>query len=787
MAFTTVTVIRDYDLADGFDPGGYVTFTPTVPMTNGGVTVVAAPSKAMLDADGRISVELVANTDPATTPTGVSYRVVEYIDGQVLRTYSVIIPHDAGTTVDLGALDVIAGTAPPAAVEWAALLAGKADADELGGYAVIDPALSSVSGAIDATAAFATAYATGKPVLVPPGTYTVTSLAPPTRSLTLGAGESSKIRYAGTGTMCTLTSLQRVRFVDLQFVLTNAAATLFKVDGTFRASWTRCVFQGQHTAAADAYAINTAHIGVWLTNNAGDNLFYDCDFLNLGVGIKTDAVQNGVVGGKFGSCYNGIRGFGGGGMSLAGYIDFVGPVSPAVIVDKAINIDAATGIWWLDNVWIEGATTGISVGTGTTGPAQFSMTGSKVAATTTCIAMNACRNPTLWNVYFTGDNSGAATPDPLVIDATNAPEGVAYVDSVITGKAVTTSSLPKGWTAHSRSGSTSTLKVPDELQFSYQAKLRMARSDGSFADTLAMTGGPRLLIGAPSSSATGAIRFQDTSGAAMGEIDGVTSTVNYLGVVPAATGSGPQVAARGTDTNIDVTVAAKGTGQVRATTGMLYLATVGSAPSTPSGGGVVYEEAGLLKHKGTGGAIATAVPLPAPVAGQYFYTASPSGVSTSATLSNGVLRLYPVLIETTISIDRLGADVSVIGDSGSKVRLGIYADTGAAYPGALVLDAGQIAGDSATVQALTISTTVLTPGLYWFGGAVQAVTSVQPTVRILSGYTPPVPLGLGTSLPSGGGSSVGFSQSSVTGALPGTFTATVSAAGSAPRLIARTV
>jgi hypothetical protein len=34
VAFTTVTITRDYDLADGTDPTGTVTFTPTMPGTD---------------------------------------------------------------------------------------------------------------------------------------------------------------------------------------------------------------------------------------------------------------------------------------------------------------------------------------------------------------------------------------------------------------------------------------------------------------------------------------------------------------------------------------------------------------------------------------------------------------------------------------------------------------------------------------------------------------------------------------------------------------------------------
>jgi hypothetical protein len=321
------------------------------------------------------------------------------------------------------------------------------------GSAAISPNWSDASGATDATAAFAAAYATGKPVSVPPGDYFVTSLAPFTKSHTYGHGaDQTRIHYVGTGTMCTLTNHQRTKFSDLTFILSDAAGIAFSLSNSFRCSWTRCIFQGGHTTAGDGYATTAGHIGVVLTGNSGDNLFYDTDFLNLGVGIKTDCIQNGVIGGKFGTCWKGIYATGGGGMSLTGYIDFVAAQGATPPTDTAIDINGATGQWWIDQVWIEGCTTGVKVGTGTSGPTQFSMTNSKVAAVTTCMNFVACRNPTVFGVEFAGDVANSFTPDPLVIDATNAPEGVAYVDSVIPGKPVSTTTPPIGWLIHTRSG-----------------------------------------------------------------------------------------------------------------------------------------------------------------------------------------------------------------------------------------------------------------------------------------------------------------------------------------------
>lgn len=173
--------------------------------------------------------------------------------------------------------------------------------------------------------------------------------------------------------------------------------------------------------------------------------------------------------------------------------------------------------------------------------------------------------------------------------------------------------------------------------------------------------------------------------------------------------------------------------------------------------------------------------------GYYVYPSSPGAVSTSVTLGVGALRLVPWLVRQRVSLTRIGAEITTVGEAGSKLRLGIYADTGSSTPGALVVDGGVIAGDSATVQELTIDTT-LTPGLYWIGGAVQVVVTTQPTVRTVSNWTPPIVLHSGTSIPSANGTVVGWSLASITGALPATFTVGGSsgAAGSAPRVFVKT-
>jgi hypothetical protein len=658
------------------------------------------------------------------------------------------------------------------------------------GYAVIDPALSDPTGAVDATPAFVAAYATGKTVLVPPGIYTVTSLVPPTTSQTVGTGEKSVIRYAGTGTMCTLTGMQRARLVDLKFVVTNAAGKLFTLSNTFNSSFTRCVFQGSHTAAGDSFATTSGHVGVTLTSNSGDNNFYDCVWLNLGAGIVTDCIQNGVVGGKFGTCWKGIYATGGGGMSLVGHIDFVSAAGATPPTDTAIHIDGATGQWWLSHVWIEGATTGIKIGTGTSGPSQFGMSNCKVAAVTTCIALTACRNPTLMNVQFAGDVGNTLTPDPITVDATNAPEGTAFVDSLITGKAVDTTTFPLGWTVHTRASGTAIMKVPNEVQYGYGAKLRMARSDGVLTDTMQVTGGPLLLFRGPGSAGT-VIRMLDTSSLPILELDTATTQVNYLGVVPGATTVGPAILARGTDTNVDLKLTPKGTGHVTAAGSGVQLPSfaTGSLPTASSHPRTLAWDSSLLRPTYSDGTSWTAVGSgsggagSAPITGNYFYPIG-SGNTSTATLPQATAYAVPWELPAAVTLTRLGVDVSVVGDAGSKIRLGLYADTGTWYPGALILDAGQLLGDSATVQELTISQ-ALSAGTIWLVAVGQSITTTAPTIRVASGFTPRLPLAIGASLPSANSLSSSYVQSSVTAGLPSTWTATVTTNSRAPRLIAK--
>lgn len=203
---------------------------------------------------------------------------------------------------------------------------------------------------------------------------------------------------------------------------------------------------------------------------------------------------------------------------------------------------------------------------------------------------------------------------------------------------------------------------------------------------------------------------------------------------------------------------------------------------------VFVDANGLLRVKnGTPASATDGTPvgdpsIPLPAVNHYFFPLGQGSASTSNTLGNGTLRLYPWIVTRSCTLDRLGGDITVIGDAASTVRLGIYADNGSFYPGSLVLDAGTISGNSATLQTITISQ-ALSPGVYWIGGAVQGVTTTQPTVRTMASQTFQ-PMGLGTSV-STGATVIGYQESSVTGALPSTFSSTVTTSGGGPRIHVR--
>jgi len=150
----------------------------------------------------------------------------------------------------------------------------------------------------------------------------------------------------------------------------------------------------------------------------------------------------------------------------------------------------------------------------------------------------------------------------------------------------------------------------------------------------------------------------------------------------------------------------------------------------------------------------------------------PQGARSAFATTLNQMHCTPFFVSSPQKFDRIGAEVTVSGAT-SVVRLGIYADNGQGRPGSLVLDAGTIAGFTQAAQELTISQW-LQPGLYWLACVIQTAAC---TMRIVSGALNPV---AAATLAGGTASTApnGYYQSSVTGALPSTFTLTGTTTGS---------
>jgi len=117
----------------------------------------------------------------------------------------------------------------------------------------------------------------------------------------------------------------------------------------------------------------------------------------------------------------------------------------------------------------------------------------------------------------------------------------------------------------------------------------------------------------------------------------------------------------------------------------------------------------------------------------YYATPVPMATNTTEvkTLAADTLYAQPLPIPRAVTLDELAVQVTT-GDVGMKARLGIYEDNGSVYPGALVLDAGEVDVGSTGVKK-TLITQALTKKLYW---TVVISDGTPEMVRILRYWTP---------------------------------------------------
>ena len=100
--------------------------------------------------------------------------------------------------------------------------------------------------------------------------------------------------------------------------------------------------------------------------------------------------------------------------------------------------------------------------------------------------------------------------------------------------------------------------------------------------------------------------------------------------------------------------------------------------------------------------------------------------STDWAISANVLYASPLYIARNLTIDRIAINVAVAAVAGKKGRLGIYKTGTNLYPGALVVDGGEVAVDAIAVVAATINQ-ALTEGIYF----MALVSNGTPTIKTL--------------------------------------------------------
>ena len=163
------------------------------------------------------------------------------------------------------------------------------------------------------------------------------------------------------------------------------------------------------------------------------------------------------------------------------------------------------------------------------------------------------------------------------------------------------------------------------------------------------------------------------------------------------------------------------------------------------------------------------------VAGR-FYNGTSGLTSTTLLTVTATLYAYPIYIPGNTPIKTLNLSVTT-GQTGGAAHLGIYADNGFGYPGALLYDTGAITGLTATAVSTTTPATALTlaAGWYWVASIFTA-TSTFITVEAISAlYTNGLPANLGYdtaahALSASGQAPTGISVAGTYGALPATFT-----------------
>lgn len=156
--------------------------------------------------------------------------------------------------------------------------------------------------------------------------------------------------------------------------------------------------------------------------------------------------------------------------------------------------------------------------------------------------------------------------------------------------------------------------------------------------------------------------------------------------------------------------------------------------------------------------------------GRYFGSFLTGGAITVQSLASAnSLRVFPFFVPKTMKFDRIAIRVSTAATGATpRIRLGVYKDKGdgSVYPGALALDAGEVAVNTIGLKELTIDLTLKGGKLYWLSLIGQDTATLAaaaiPAADALATY-----LGLDNSL--SGTPYLGYAVVQTYGALPVNF------------------
>lgn len=289
----------------------------------------------------------------------------------------------------------------------------------------------------------------GRPLYFPAGTYSVAAL-PDFANDTVIVGDGARtttLLYTGTGTLRTLTSKYGILFRDIGFDVSAAGATALRLNQCFRVSFDHCRFKGRHNDGTGS--TYRTQVGVFLDGNTGASNFVDCDFENLGRGIRTNSIQNYVLGGKFTHCWQSVWGDTAARPYNAGLylslVEFVGCMQSGN-TDSHIYIDGPANCWGLDMCWFEKAVWCAKVGAGNGGPSQFTMNGGKMGiGPGGGVQLNNCRQAHLANVEFDGDLGQGSGSRELIVNGSGCPNGVAMNLTTTIRSGFPRSEFPAAW------------------------------------------------------------------------------------------------------------------------------------------------------------------------------------------------------------------------------------------------------------------------------------------------------------------------------------------------------